>query len=226
LEVMPDQAAIAAMGTKPSHAEAVIFAPARDEPSPHSLSLLTQTLDVAESAGPLVVSRALGSRLFDAHGHSYIDLCMGHGALLMGHGAAAIKDALHNQVEAGWLFGFSHDIGKRVADLIHAAGPANERVMLCNSESDATLLALRAARAHTARDMIAVFSGATHGLHDSALITAQFEQAPAANDATLHRKVHVGAGIPKATDESVMRCPLPATRRLTLSISIATDWPP
>ena len=81
---------------------------------------------------------------------------------------------------------------------------ANERVMLCTSESDATL---RAARAHTGRDLIAVFSHASHGLHDDALVTAQFEQAPAANDATLHRKVHIGAGVPASVDENVMVLP-------------------
>ena len=81
---------------------------------------------------------------------------------------------------------------------------ANERVMLCTSESDPTL---RAARAHTGRDLIAVFSHAAHGLHDDALVTAQFAQAPAANDATLHRKVHIGAGVPASVDENVMVLP-------------------
>ena len=190
---MPDQAALASLSPRPVAAQRHAFVP------PH--------LDLAASGTSLVVSRSLGSRLFDSTGTSYIDLCMGHGALLLGHGAAVVKEALQQQLDNGWLFGVSHPAIERLAVLIGDAGAANERVLLCDSGSDATLLAMRAARAFTARDTIAVFAGASHGLHDAALITAQFEQAAAANDATLQRKAHIGAGIPVRSDDSIAVLP-------------------
>jgi glutamate-1-semialdehyde aminotransferase len=131
---------------------------------------------------------------------------MGYGSLVLGHGAAPIKDALQRQLENSWMYAFAHPQQDQLAELIRAAGPANERVALCNSESDATLLALRAARAVTGRDKIVVFSNAHHGLHDFALISEVTGANRAAND-TPRRRGHVGAGIPNAIDDFVIVLP-------------------
>lgn len=163
--------------------------------------------DVAGGPEKFIVDHALGARVFSGD-RSYIDLCMGYGALLLGHGAATVKDALQRQLEAGWMYGFAHARVDELAALIRAAGPANEQIALCNSESDATLLALRAARAHTGRERIAVFAGAHHGLHDFALITdvpAAMTGGAAASDGG--RKAHVGAGILAAMDQFVIVLP-------------------
>ncbi|MBL8644085.1 MAG: aminotransferase class III-fold pyridoxal phosphate-dependent enzyme, partial [Rhodospirillaceae bacterium] len=68
-------------------------------------------------------------------------------------------------------------------------------------------LALRAARAATGREKIAVFANAHHGLHDFALISESTAPVRAANDATVRRKVHIGAGIPAAVDDCVIVLP-------------------
>ena len=149
---------------------------------------------------------ANGARIFDRAGESYLDLCMGYGSLVLGHGAAPVKEALQKQLENGWMYAFAHPQQDQLAELIRGAAPANERVALCNSESDATLLALRAARAATGRDKVAVFSNAHHGLHDFALISEATSPHRAANDA-LRRRAHVGAGIPKAMDDFVIVLP-------------------
>ncbi len=197
---MPDQAALTSMSASTTAAP-----------------LVQPTLARATSNAGLAVTRGLGSRLFDSAGHSYIDLCMGHGALLLGHGATVVKEALHQQLENGWLFGASHPAIDRLTTLIQDAGLANESVALCDSASDATLLAMRAARAFTGREKIAVFSGATHGLHDAALITAHFEQAAAsANDATLQHKAHIGAGIPASIDDTITVLPFAREHALHL----------
>lgn len=160
--------------------------------------------EVAGGPEHFLVSRANGAYLFDPAGEQYIDLCMGYGALVLGHNAAAVKEALRQQLDQGWMFGFAHAQLETLAALICAAGAANARAVICNSESDATLLALRAARAFTGRDRIAVFAGAHHGLHDFALVT-EAPRRGAANDGG--RKAHVGAGIPGAVDDYV--CVLP-----------------
>jgi glutamate-1-semialdehyde aminotransferase len=207
---MPDQAAMMPR-LAPSHDGA---STARAAPDPQhgpvappsadgAGRLVPQRLDLAAGDGPFAVSRAVGATVFDAAGTPYLDLCMGHGALLLGHGAAAVKDAVRRQLDDGWLYGFAHAGAARLAELIAAAGPANERVALCTSESDATLVALRAARATTGRDGVVLFAGSHHGLHDAALVTALPMQAPSANDAVVQRKVHIGAGVPVTVDATV-----------------------
>lgn len=165
---------------------------------------MPRALDAAGSDHALMVHQSIGARVLDSAGRSYIDLCMGHGSLMLGHGAAPTKDALHRQLDLGWMHGFSHCVGERVAELIHEAAPGNERVMLCGSESDAAALAIRAARSYRGRDGIVVFSGATHGLHDFALVTAAPIQA---NDFGNRRNVHIGAGIPAHVDNDVTVLP-------------------
>jgi glutamate-1-semialdehyde 2,1-aminomutase len=167
-------------------------------------SPLIRGLDLAAGPSAFKVSHASGARVVDRHGTSYLDLCMGYGALVLGHGAATVKEALAQQLEAGWLYGLSHAKQDQLAELIKAAGSSNERVAFCDSASDATLLALRAARAFTGRDKIAVFSQAHHGLHDFALISDRAAPRAAANDAQVRQKVHVGAGIPAALDDFVI----------------------
>lgn len=62
---------------------------------------MPRALDVAGSDRALMVHQSLGGRVFDADGTSYVDLCMGHGALMLGHGAAPVKAALQRQLELG-----------------------------------------------------------------------------------------------------------------------------
>jgi glutamate-1-semialdehyde 2,1-aminomutase len=103
------------------------------------------------------VATALGARVFDPAGRSYVDLSMGHGALLLGHGAIPIKQAIQTQLEAGWLHGFDADVVERVALMINAAGRSNEQVMFCTSENEAKSLVLVGAQNLTERRGIAVF---------------------------------------------------------------------
>jgi iturin family lipopeptide synthetase A len=107
--------------------------------------------------GSFTVATALGARVFDPSGRSYIDLSMGHGALLLGHGAVPIKQAIQTQLEAGWLHGFDADVVERVALMIGAASQSNERVMFCTSESEAKNLVLVGAQNLTERRGLVAF---------------------------------------------------------------------
>lgn len=199
---MPDLAT--ALSATTTHA---VLAHARAAANNPASSALSPSFDLAGGLGRLNAAQATGARIVDRTGESYLDLCMGYGSLVLGHGAAPVKEALQRQLDQGWMYGFAHPQQDQLAELIRAAAPANERVALCNSESDATLLALRAARAVTGRDKIAVFGNAHHGLHDFALISESASSNRAANDAPAPRRVHRGAGIPHALDDFVIVLP-------------------
>ncbi len=133
-------------------------------------NVLPRTEDfVGNPAFHLYIREGLGARVADLDGNCFIDLSMGFGAQLLGHGVQSVQDAVVAQAARGWHFGVVNEKQLELARLIQAASAANERVVFCNSGCDATAYAMRAARAFTGRDLIAVFSGSSHGTHDYGL---------------------------------------------------------
>jgi glutamate-1-semialdehyde 2,1-aminomutase len=143
----------------------------------------------------VIIQSAHGCRITDIDNNDYIDLSMGFGSNIIGHSPAVVQNAIIDQAHKGWNFGLTSDSQLKLADLIRQAGPANERILFCASGSEATAIAMRAARAYTNKDVIGVFGGAYHGVHDAALITADPEHPS--------KKAHVGLGIPDALDSTV-----------------------
>ncbi|MDX2142158.1 MAG: aminotransferase class III-fold pyridoxal phosphate-dependent enzyme [Rhodospirillaceae bacterium] len=211
---MPDTAALLPRNAT-ARAEAVVpERTAATAPSPPPA--LVAAKELAADVAPFSVAQAHGARIIDATGRSFIDLNMGHGALLLGHGAAAIKDALAAQLERGWQHGFHHAARDELVDLISAVGATNEKVTLCDTSSDATMLALRAARAFTGRPRVALFAGAHHGLHDAALMTRRAWLEIPANDALPTADAHLGAGVPAELKAGVGVLPFGADAALDL----------
>jgi len=148
------------------------------------------------SSRPQVIIRsAQGCRIRDIDDNEFIDLTMGYGANLLGHSPDFVHTALLNQINNGWNFGLDSEKQLEFAQSIRAAAPTNERVQLCTSGSEATALAMRAARAYTGKDAIGVFAGAYHGSHDYALITADPDDSSA--------RAHIGLGIPEKLNDLV-----------------------
>ena len=118
---------------------------------------------------PLYAERAQGSKKWDVDGHELIDYAMGHGALILGHSHPEIAEAVAEQVRRGTHFGAGHDLeiewGQRVCNLV----PSVERVKFTSSGTEATLMAMRLARAFTGRDKIMKFAGHFHGWQDYAI---------------------------------------------------------
>jgi glutamate-1-semialdehyde 2,1-aminomutase len=114
----------------------------------------------------LHVSHAKGPRKWDVDGNEYVDYFGGHGAMLLGHCAPQVVEAVQRQVALGTHFGSAHELEVRWAELIKRLVPCAERVRFTSSGTEATLLALRLARAHTGRDKIVRFLGHFHGWHD------------------------------------------------------------
>ncbi len=114
----------------------------------------------------IYVTRAEAMHKWDVDGHEYVDYPGGHGALLLGHNQPAVLEAVRQQLGKGTHYGACHELELRWGELIQQMVPSAERVRLANSGTEATLLALRLARAATGRKKILRFIGHFHGWHD------------------------------------------------------------
>ena len=114
----------------------------------------------------IYVERALGAHKWDADGNDYVDYTGGHGALLLGHNHPAVVAAVREAVENGSHFGSNHQLEIRWAQAIRKLMPSAERVRFTSSGTEATLMALRLARAHTGKNKIIRFKTHFHGWHD------------------------------------------------------------
>lgn len=167
---------------------------------------------------PIFMKRARGSKLYDVDGNEYIDYCLCFGALVLGHGHPKVVEAVKRQIDEGGttMYGTPHELEIEMAKKIINHLPCAEMVRFMNSGLEATLHAIRLARAYTKRDKIAKFEGHYHGAHDYVLIS----MAPpldAAGDAAAPNPVPDSAGIPKCVLENTIVLPfnnLEATEKI------------
>lgn len=125
------------------------------------------THDVRRAAPfPVAVARAEGSRKWDLDGHELVCYVMGHGALLLGHSAPAVVAAVRQQAARAFHPGACHELECEWAELIVDLVPSAELVRFTASGTEASLLALRLARAATGRERIVKLAGHFHGWHD------------------------------------------------------------
>src|SRR5215831_1442622 len=118
---------------------------------------------------PLIVNRAYGSRLWDADDREYIDYICSWGALILGHAHLDVVDAIADQARRGTSYGMTSPLEVELGERIAHAIPSIERIRLVSSGTEATMSAIRAARAFTRRDLILKFEGGYHGHADSFL---------------------------------------------------------
>ena len=114
----------------------------------------------------LYVDHALGSRKWDIDGNEYVDYHGGHGALLLGHQHPKVVEAVQAQLRKGMHFAAGHELQIEWTRLIQELIPSAERVRFTSSGTEATLLALRLARASTGKGKIVRFVSHFHGWHD------------------------------------------------------------
>src|SRR6516225_7308111 len=145
---------------------------------------------------PIFVKEAQGSQFRDLDGNDYIDFNLCFGALMAGHCHPAVMKAVEPRLRTGTMFGMPHDMEWQLAEEIAGRYPV-EMVRFGSSGTEATMHAVRLARAATGRDKIIKFEGGYHGLHDSALVSVK-PHAPDYGD--VHDPVSVpgGLGVPKA----------------------------
>jgi glutamate-1-semialdehyde 2,1-aminomutase len=115
---------------------------------------------------PVYVERAQGGRKWDVDGNEYVDYIGGHGALLLGHGRAEVVEAAREALGWGTHFGSSHRWEVEWAEQVIAMVPCAERVRFTSSGTEATMMALRLARAYTGRERVVKLVEHFHGWHD------------------------------------------------------------
>ena len=115
---------------------------------------------------PLYVERAKGAYKWDVDGNRYVDYFGGHGALILGHGDERVLKAVHEQLERGTHYAACHDQEVEWGERLKAMVPCAERVRFMSSGTEANLMALRIARAHTGRTVLVRFRGHFHGWQD------------------------------------------------------------
>jgi glutamate-1-semialdehyde 2,1-aminomutase len=118
---------------------------------------------------PVYVERAEGSKKWDLDGNELLDHWMGHGALILGHGHPDVVAAVAEQVRKGTHYGACHELEVAWAEQIKRLVPSAESVRFTMSGTEATMLAMRDARAFTGREKIIRFAGHFHGWHDYAM---------------------------------------------------------
>ena len=115
---------------------------------------------------PTYITEAKGSRKWDVDGNEYVDFAMGHGALLLGHGREEVINAVREAVLKGTHYGGSSELEIKWGEIVKRLVPSAERVKFTSSGTEATLLALRIARAYTGKSKIIKFHGHFHGWQD------------------------------------------------------------
>lgn len=148
---------------------------------------------------PIFIRHNEGAYFEDIDGNAYLDTCMGFGVHVLGHRPAVIESAIREQLDHGWHFSLRGEDQLAYARLIQSAAKSNERVVFCNTGTEATMYAIRAARAMTGRSKIALFDISYHGAHDSVLVWETLGSAPGEPIPTT-----LGHGIPSGVLDDVM----------------------
>jgi glutamate-1-semialdehyde 2,1-aminomutase len=121
---------------------------------------------------PIVAERGEGARIWDADGKEYIDFVLSWGPLVLGHASPIVLDALERTMANGTSFGMPTELEVQLGELIRARMPHVEMMRFVSSGTEATMSAVRLARAFTGRDAILKFEGCYHGHADSFLVRA------------------------------------------------------
>jgi glutamate-1-semialdehyde 2,1-aminomutase len=121
---------------------------------------------------PFVVDRGKGARIWDVDGREYIDFVLSWGPLVLGHAPDAVLDALADVMRRGTSFGIPTGLEVELAEVIVERMPHLEMLRFVSSGTEATMSAVRVARAFTGRDAILKFDGCYHGHADSFLVRA------------------------------------------------------
>ena len=126
------------------------------------------------SAYPLFVKSACCGRITDLDGNCYVDLSSGYGPHLLGYAHPAITSALAARIKCGWVNALGNDTEVELARLIVEALAPSGKAILCNSGTEAALVAVRLCRAYRRRSRVAKLEGHFHGFSDMGMVSSWF----------------------------------------------------
>jgi glutamate-1-semialdehyde 2,1-aminomutase len=119
---------------------------------------------------PLFVARGQGCQLWDADGHRYVDTLYNFTSLIHGHAFPPVVEAVSRQAAQGTVHGTANALQVALAEVLRSRVPSVERLRFCSSGTEATMGALRAARAFTGKPAVLKMAGGYHGSHDTAAV--------------------------------------------------------
>ena len=152
----------------------------------------------------VVISHGKGSRVYDSDGREYVDYVMGGGPMMLGHAHPAIVEAVSKQMPLGCSYFGMNEVIIEHAALLCASVPCAEQVRYCSSGTEATLFALRAARAISGRPKVVKFEGGYHGHNDIALMSLTPDSlrpfpTPHSGSLGISKAIEAVSGIPSTT---------------------------
>jgi glutamate-1-semialdehyde 2,1-aminomutase len=159
------------------------------------------------TSGPIVLERGKGSRVWDIDGNEYIDFMMSFGALIQGHANATIVKTVSQAMVEGSHFAAATSAEIEAAERFCRMVPSAEVVRFANTGSEATMLALRLARAHTGRHKFLKFEGHYHGWYDPYLLNAHGHPPEQLGTAENPARIPDSEGIPLSIFDDVVLAP-------------------
>ncbi|MGH2408693.1 MAG: aspartate aminotransferase family protein, partial [Candidatus Limnocylindrales bacterium] len=148
-----------------------------------------------------------GGRVWDIDGNEYIDLRMGYGPVILGHGDARVDDHVNERMRLGNVFSLTSEDEVRVAELVKELTGWVGMARMTVSGTEATMHGMRLARAFTGRTKIVKFEGQYHGVHDYALISVTPDVIGELGDRDDPVRLVWGRGIPAAVADTIIPAP-------------------
>lgn len=152
------------------------------------------------------VQKGKGCYLWDVDGNKYIDYRMAFGPIILGHAVEEVDDKVAEEIREGVLFAMTGELEIEVEEMMITMVPGLEMVRLACSGTEATMHAIRVARAYTGREMLLKFEGNYHGFHDHTLWST-YAPAEAYGNARSSIPIPASSGIPRALGNILITLP-------------------
>src|SRR3954470_11492020 len=152
----------------------------------------------------IYVDRGQGGLVWDMDGNEFVDLRMGYGPVILGHADARVDDYVNERMRRGVSFSLTSEDEVRTAELIAELTGWVDMARMTVSGTEATMHAMRVARAYTGRNKIVKFEGQYHGVHDYALISVTPDDMSDLGDEDNPVALAWGRGIPSAVADTVV----------------------
>ena len=152
----------------------------------------------------IYVDRGKGAVVWDVDGNEYVDLRMGYGPAILGHADDRVDDYVNERMRKGVSFSLTSEDEVRTIELICELTGWVEQARMTVSGTEATMHAMRVARAYTGRDKIVKFEGQYHGVHDYALISVGPDDMSELGDPDAPVALAWGRGIPGAVADTII----------------------
>jgi len=152
----------------------------------------------------IYVDRGKGGLVWDADGNEYVDLRMGYGPVILGHGDERVDDYVNERMRRGVSFSLTSEDEIRAIELVCELTGWVDKARMTVSGTEATIHAMRVARAYTEREKIVKFEGQYHGVHDYALISVSPDNMDELGDEDNPVGLAWGRGIPGAVAETII----------------------